>query len=91
MTMCSTPRPAGMLIIDAHFAEAEKEAFAGWGHSCREDDLAIAEAAGIRQVLLGHHAPGADDRTLLAVEQQVKKLSSGALLARAGQWLTIRD
>jgi ribonuclease BN (tRNA processing enzyme) len=89
MTMCAAPRPADMLIIDAHFAEADKEAFAGWGHSCREDDLAIAEAAGIRRVLLGHHAPGADDTTLLTVEQQVKKVSSGAMLARAGQWLTI--
>ncbi len=89
MTMCSTPRPADLLIIDAHFAEAEKDAFAGWGHSCREDDLAIANAAGIPRVLLGHHAPNADDKTLLAAEEQVRKLSSGALLARAGQWLTI--
>ena len=78
-----------LLIIDAHFAEAEKDAFAGWGHSCREDDLAMARAAGIPRVLLGHHAPNADDKTLLAAEEQVRKLSSGALLARAGQWLTI--
>jgi len=91
MAMCETPRPADMLIIDAHFGEAQKDAFAGWGHSCREDDLAIAEAAGIPRVLLGHHAPNADDKTLLAVEEQVQRLSPGALLARAGQWLTICD
>ncbi|MEN6428879.1 MAG: MBL fold metallo-hydrolase [Phycisphaerales bacterium] len=91
MTMCSTPEPADLLIIDAHFGEAEKDAFAGWGHSCREDDLAIAEAAGIPRVLLGHHAPNADDKTLLVAEQQVKKLSPDAMLARAGQWLTICD
>lgn len=89
LTMCSAPRPADLLIIDAHFAEAEKDAFAGWGHSCREDDLAIARAAGIPRVLLGHHAPDADDKTLRGVEQQVKTLSPGAMLARAGQWLTI--
>jgi ribonuclease BN (tRNA processing enzyme) len=91
MTMCSTPRPANLLVIDAHFAEADKDAFAGWGHSCREDDLAIARAAGIPQVLLGHHAPNADDKTLRTVEEQVKNLSPGAILARAGQWLTICD
>ncbi len=91
MTMCSAPKPADMLVIDAHFAEAEKEAFAGWGHSCREDDLAVAEAAGIRRVLLGHHAPGADDKALRAAEEQVNRLSRGAMLARAGQWLTICD
>ena len=91
MAMCRAPRPADMLIIDAHFAEADKEAFAGWGHSCWEDDLEIAESAGIQRVLLGHHAPNADDKTLLAVEEQVKRLSPGAMLARAGQWLTICD
>jgi len=91
MAMCSTPSPANLLVIDAHFAEAEKEAFAGWGHSCREDDLAIARAAGIPRVLLGHHAPNADDNALRAVEEQVKNLSPDAILARAGQWLTICD
>jgi ribonuclease BN (tRNA processing enzyme) len=91
MRMCSAPRPADMLIIDAHFAEADQKAFAGWGHSCREDDLAIAKTAGISRVLLGHHAPNADDSTLLAVEKQVQGLSPGAMLARAGQWLTICD
>ncbi len=91
MTMCSVPKPANVLIIDAHFAQAEKDAFAGWGHSCREDDLGIAKAAGIPRVLLGHHAPNADDRTLLAAEEQVQRLSPGAAMARAGQWLTICD
>jgi ribonuclease BN (tRNA processing enzyme) len=89
MTMCSTPRPADMLVIDAHFAEADKDAFAGWGHSCWEDCLGIARSAGIERVLLGHHAPDADDSALRAVEQQVKKRSPSSMLARAGQWLTI--
>ncbi len=91
MAMCSTPRPADLLVIDAHFAEADKDAFAGWGHSCREDDLAIARAAGIPRVLLGHHAPNANDNALRTVEEQVKNLSPDAILARAGQWLTICD
>ena len=89
MTMCSSPKPADMLIIDAHFAEADMDAFAGWGHSCWEDDVAIAEAAGIRRVLLGHHAPDANDKALRALEQHVKKRSPGGTLARAGQWLMI--
>lgn len=89
LTMCSSPKPADLLVIDAHFAEADQAAFVGWGHSCREDGLAIAQAAGIRRVLLGHHAPNADDTTLRAAEEQMKRLSPGAALARAGQWLTI--
>lgn len=89
LAMCREPRSADTLIIDAHFAQADQAAFAGWGHTCWEDCLEIAESTGIKQVLLGHHAPDADDRTLRAREQQVKQRSPSSMLARAGQWLTI--
>jgi len=89
MAMCRQPKPASLLIVDAHFAQKDQEVFAGWGHSSREDGLAIAAAAGIKRVLLGHHAPEADDETLRAAEEQVKELAPGGTLARAGQWLTV--
>lgn len=88
-TLCTTPEPADMLAIDAHFGRMQQEAFAGWGHTSWEDGVEIAASTGIRRVLLGHHAPGADDATLRALEQQVKNASPGAALARAGQWITI--
>lgn len=91
LTLCREPSPADLLVIDAHFADVDQNAFAGWGHSSREDCLAVAAEAGIERVLLGHHAPEADDTKLRAVEQQVKQLSPGASLARAGQWLTVGD
>jgi len=89
MSMCREPRPADMLIIDAHFARANEKAFAGWGHTSWEDCLDIAQSAGIEQAILGHHAPEADDKALCVLERQVKKRSPGGALARAGQWLTI--
>jgi ribonuclease BN (tRNA processing enzyme) len=89
LTLCRAPRPADLLVIDAHFARANAKAFTGWGHSSWEDDLDIAQSAGVPRVLLGHHAPDAEDKTLRALEQEVKKRSPGAALARAGQWLTI--
>jgi ribonuclease BN (tRNA processing enzyme) len=89
MTLCREPKPADILVIDAHFARAEAKAFAGWGHSSWEDDLDIARSAGVQRVLLGHHAPDAEDKALRALEQQVKKRSPASVLARAGQWLTI--
>jgi len=89
MAMCREPKQADALVMDAHFAGADADAFAGWGHSCWEDCLEIAESAGIKQVILGHHAPDADDKALRARERQVKKCMPGGTLARAGQWLTI--
>ncbi len=89
MAMCREPKQADALVMDAHFAGADAESFAGWGHSCWEDCLEITESAGIKQVILGHHAPDADDKALRARERQVKKRMPGGTLARAGQWLTI--
>lgn len=89
ITMCSEPRPTDLLVIDAHFAEANADAFVGWGHTSWQDGLEIATSAGIERVLLGHHAPEANDEALNTLEQQVKKRLSGAALARAGRWLTI--
>ncbi len=89
MTLCREPKPADLLLVDAHFGRSDAKAFAGWGHSSWEDGLEIAQSAGIRRILLGHHNPDADDKALHAVEQQVKERAPGAALARAGQWLTI--
>jgi ribonuclease BN (tRNA processing enzyme) len=89
MAMCREPKQPDALVIDAHFARADEEAFTGWGHSCWQDCLEIAESAGVEQVILGHHAPDADDKTLLARERQVKKRTANGVLARAGQWFTI--
>jgi ribonuclease BN (tRNA processing enzyme) len=89
MSMCREPRPADMLVIDAHFARANEKAFTGWGHTSWEDCVEIAQSAGVKQVLLGHHDPDADDAALRAREQHIKNRSPGSMLARAGQWLTI--
>jgi ribonuclease BN (tRNA processing enzyme) len=89
LALCREPRPADLLIIDSHFARANADAYAGWGHSCWEDDIEIAQSAGVPRVLLGHHAPDAEDKALRALEQQVKKCLPAGMLARAGQWLTI--
>jgi ribonuclease BN (tRNA processing enzyme) len=89
ITMCTEPKPADLLVIDAHFAEAEADAFVGWGHTSWQDGLDIAALTGIERVLLGHHAPEATDEILNALEQQAKKRLPGAALARARRWLTI--
>jgi ribonuclease BN (tRNA processing enzyme) len=89
--MCSEPKPVDLLIIDAHFAEADAKVFAGWGHTCWEDCLEIAASANIKKILLGHHNPQATDNILNAIERKAQKRMPGAMLGRAGQWITIGD
>jgi ribonuclease BN (tRNA processing enzyme) len=87
ITLCCEPRPVDTLIIDAHFAEADSEAFAGWGHTSWEDSLELAQRVGAKRVLLGHHAPETDDNALRIRERRVRERLPDAALARAGQWL----
>jgi ribonuclease BN (tRNA processing enzyme) len=89
ITMCSEPKPADMLIMDAHFSRADANAFAGWGHTCWEDVLEIASTAGIKKILLSHHNPQATDPELRSIEQKVQKITPEAILGRAGQWFII--
>ncbi len=89
LTLCRTPRPADLLLMDAHVDDAQAERFAGWGHSSRENCLQVAAAAGVAAVLLGHHSPTADDASLRAVERAVQRRHPTATLARGGQWLTV--
>lgn len=89
MTMCREPKPADLLIMDAHFTRKNAKQFDGWGHSCWEDTIQVAISAEVKRVILGHHAPEADDNALRIIEQNAKKEMPSAILGRAGQWLTI--
>ena len=91
LTLCRDGGGADGLFIDAHFARADAKVFAGMGHTCWEDCVEIAESAGVRRLLLAHHAPDADDGVLRALEKKAKDRAANAELARAGQWLAITD
>lgn len=54
-------RGVDMLILDAQYDEAEYQTHIGWGHSCYEDSVATALAAGAKHLFLFHHDPGHDD------------------------------
>lgn len=60
----------------------------------QEDDfwqqgLALAQAAGVKQLVLFHHHPFYDDQQLLALEQRLQNLNSRCLFAREGMSLAL--
>ena len=54
-------RKADVLIHDAQFLPEEIEAHRTWGHSTYAEVADVASQAGVRHVLLTHHAPERDD------------------------------
>lgn len=54
-------RDVDVLILDSQYDEAEYQTHIGWGHSCYEDSVATALAAGAKHLFLFHHDPSHDD------------------------------
>jgi len=57
-------RDADVLILDSQFDRQEYSRHTGWGHGCVEDSVSLALKAGVKRLLLFHHDPNHDDRTI---------------------------
>lgn len=84
LTLCREPRPANLLIMDGQFSRANLAKFKGWGHSAWEDGIEVAQAAGVRELLITHHAPQCTDTQLMETEKAARRIWFGAALARNG-------
>lgn len=87
--LCREPKPCDVLICDGQYAPEEAALRQGWGHSAWNDAVDLARAAGVGQLLITHHDPGADDSTLQERETQLQAALPGAALARQGQELIL--
>ena len=75
---------ADIAVVDAMFSR--KDYIAGWGHSTWEDWLEVAGQAGVKHLVLSHHAPERSDLELDGLDQQlVKRLESAALSVYIGR------
>lgn len=79
---------ADIVIYDSTYVDAEMSRYAGWGHSTWQEGVRLCRAAGARRLVLFHHDPGRDDRSLAAIEQQAADALPGAVAAREGMTLT---
>ena len=91
LNLCMLPRPAGLLVMDGQFCRANSARFKGWGHSAWEDDVEVAQKAGVRELLITHHAPESTDAQLSEVEKAARRMWSGAALAQGGMELELHE
>jgi len=52
---------ASLLIHDGMYTRTEAAKRSGWGHSSATEAVALAVAAGVRQLILFHHDPDHED------------------------------
>ncbi len=88
-------RGVDLLIHDAMYTPDELASHAGWGHSSYLEAVALAADAGVRRLVLFHHEPEHDDRTmedlLAAARREAKSRGQPAevLAAQEGMHLTL--
>jgi len=75
---------ADVLIYDAQYLPEEVPLRVGWGHSTWEHGVALAQDAGVGQLVLTHHDPMRDDAAVFALEQQARRRFSDTWAAREG-------
>ena len=79
---------ADLLIHDAEFTSEEYingvPSKQGWGHSSWEMAVEVAQAAGVKTLVLTHHNALHDDAFLDDVERQAQLLFPTAIVAREG-------
>ncbi|GAC1469222.1 MAG: MBL fold metallo-hydrolase [Chamaesiphon sp.] len=86
-------READLLIYDAMYTDEEyhnpKSPKLGWGHSTWQEEVKVAQAAGVKRTVVFHHEPNHSDDFLDRLEEQVLAASPTAVLAREGMILKV--
>jgi len=84
-------RDADVLIYDAQFDPDELERRHGWGHSTWEEGVRVARDAGVRDLVLFHHDPEADDSMIDDRLQNARKLWPQTWAAAEGMVLSCQQ
>jgi phosphoribosyl 1,2-cyclic phosphodiesterase len=77
-------RRADILIFDAQYAPDEYESHKGWGHSTWLEATRVARDAGVKQLVLFHHDPWHNDKTLFDIVKQARTFFENTFAASEG-------
>ena len=77
-------RGADLLILDTQYTDAEYPQRVGWGHGRLSHSIAVALAAGVREIALFHLDPAATDDDVDQMVQEGRALARGTPLLVRG-------
>lgn len=84
---------ADIVISDAQYNVDEYRDHVGWGHSCVDDVVDLAIAAGVKQLFLFHHDPDHSDaqiaQMLAGARKQISEAGSPMLVEAAREGLEV--
>jgi phosphoribosyl 1,2-cyclic phosphodiesterase len=61
-----------VLIADSQYTDEEYKGKRGWGHSSISQVLHLAKESEVKKLVLFHHEPAHDDKSLASIEKQAK-------------------
>jgi ribonuclease BN (tRNA processing enzyme) len=86
-------RGADLLIHDAQYLPDEYTSRVkprkGWGHSTVDMAAKVAEKAQVKRLVLFHHEPTHDDRTMEKIARHAKQLFRSTVVAREGMQIEL--
>ena len=75
---------ADLMIYDATYTDAEFPQHKDWGHSTWQEGVRLADAAGVRRLVIFHHDPGHDDAFMDGVATEAAVTRPGTIVAHEG-------
>lgn len=80
---------ADLVLYDASYTDEEWVRRVGWGHSTWSEGVRLARAAGVKRLVLFHHDPDHDDKTMAAIEKAAQAEFPDCFAAREGTTVTL--
>lgn len=81
-------RDADLFIYDSTYTDDEYPAYKGYGHSTWEEGARLADAAGVKTLVIFHHDPNHDDDRMDEIAEAAAQHRPGTVVAREGMVLS---
>ncbi len=80
---------ADVMVYDSTYTDEEFSQYRGWGHSTWQEGQRLADAAGVKRLVLFHHDPSHDDAAMDRIAAGAEAARPGTLVAHEGLTLDL--